>query len=150
MPLHVQLTERKFTERQQLRLALSLSVESQTLGCNVQGSNRSGMSHVNVAAEQSPRRRVSIEPVRENKQSENQSDFSPPVSKSIVKDRGSRPKGKRRATFSAPLKVKSVVKKLLDISDRVPFSGVTDSSIKIWLKFDSEARAARSCTDVLR
>jgi hypothetical protein len=94
------------------------------------------MSQVNVAAEQSPRRRVSIDPVRENKQSDKhkliiKSEFSPPVSKSIVRDRGSRPKGKRRATFSAPLKVKSVVRKLLDISDRVPFSGVIDPDMKV-------------------
>jgi hypothetical protein len=135
MPLHVQMTERKFTERQQLRLALSLSVESQTLGCDV-GSKHFGMSQVNVAAVQSPGRRVSIDPVRENKQSDKnkliiKSEFSPPVSKSIVRDRGSRPKGKRRATFSAPLKVKSVVRKLLDISDRVPFSGVIDPDIKV-------------------
>jgi hypothetical protein len=132
MPLHVLMTERKFTERQQLRLALSLSAENQTMGFDVQGLKQIGMSHVNVAAQQSPRR----DSVRENKHSEKpkflpKADYSPPISKTIVRDRGSRPKGKRRPTFSAPLKVKSVVKKLLDISDRVPFSGVIDSSIKV-------------------
>jgi hypothetical protein len=105
------------------------------MGCDVKGSKQIGMSHFNVAAQQSPKRVVDA--ARENnKHYEKQKctvkpEFSPPVSKAIVKNRGSRPKGKRRPIFSAPLKVKSVVKKLLDISDRVPFSGVIDSSIKV-------------------
>jgi hypothetical protein len=127
---HMLMNGQKFTERQQLRLALSLSASNRDIDLEAQGLAPSSLQKPNVAA--SPRTRVATTARHIGKQTDspktnnlNIIDF-----KASSKDRGIRSKGKRRPTFVAKFDYKKVIKKLLDISDRVPFSGVKDSNVQ--------------------
>ena len=127
---HVLATGRKFTERQQLRLALSLSATNSDTNPMSDGTSIEQRSPV-----AKPRARVS------NGAREYKATNSPLKQKARVdsvlapktfgKDRGIRTKGKRRPTFVARIDVKKAVKKLLDISDRIPFSGVKDPDLQV-------------------
>ena len=127
------MSGRILTERQQLRLALSLSASNRDIHDQTQSPAQASMVKLNVAAVRSPRTKVASATRLGVKQHQSPKNINSPSldSRTSGKDRSIRSsKGKRRPTFVPPFDVKKVVKKLLDISDRVPFSGVKDSNLK--------------------
>jgi hypothetical protein len=134
IPHHPAVGERHFTERQQLRIAMDISSQEPIASSETKCSMKDRPSIAqSTFMSSSPRNLAGSSPAHHNKLSNNHNRHHVSQSSSLkqgVKNKAFKQKTKARNPPARP-EILKAINKLLDISDRVPFSGVQNSSTKV-------------------